>query len=370
MQILILITIVTAIIILINFSAYLGKGRISTKKSIWKAIQLWTVVFCPSFFLIVSDLNNKNDCCAQSAIFSPEHRIGIYTLIILCIVAFVISMYRKMILPPLSELFLNVFLILGFILNLIFFKHFVTEEEGYMFSIFGNLPIIVLLLIELSENEKKLQKMHNYNEMSGYGYFRKISVCILKLDILRKYPLLTLLLAPILILLSAFLLLFGQKPDSLIRAFTDTYQHGFSQLDYLCDNVMCGGHFLCSVGANGHNSVVKPIRYGEREGHKIICNRQLLISNAFEDLIQSKFPIIHTLIRHQYNKLGNKIHRYYAIFSNKYVSDLVYILMKPIELFFLLVLYIFDNAPENRIAKQYLNKNDREKIDTMFKENN
>ncbi|MBL0081928.1 MAG: hypothetical protein IPP37_05630 [Saprospiraceae bacterium] len=97
------------------------------------------------------------------------------------------------------------------------------------------------------------------------------------------------------------------KPDSLIRAFTDTYHHGFSQLDHLCENVACGGHFLCSVGANGHPKIVKPIRYGERNGRKIICTRQLLISNAFEELVQEKCPLVHKIIRHNYNKVGRLI---------------------------------------------------------------
>lgn len=157
-------------------------------------------------------------------------------------------------------------------------------------------------------------------------------------------------------------ILFGQKPDSLIRAFTDTYQHGFSQLDHLCENVQCGGHFLCSVGANGHPKIVKPIRYGERNGRKIICTRQLLISNAFEELVQEKCPLVHKMIRHNYNKVGRLIHRYYGIFNNKYISDLVYICMKPLELLFLLILYTFDKKPENRIAKQYLAKSDLEAI--------
>jgi hypothetical protein len=148
----------------------------------------------------------------------------------------------------------------------------------------------------------------------------------------------------------------------MIRAFTDTYKHGFSQLDYMCANVDCGGHFLCSVGANGHKKIVKPIRYGERNNSKIICNRQLLISNAFEELVQENFPLIHKIIRRNYNKVGKIIHKYYHIFNNKIVSDIVYILMKPLEFVFLLTLYTFDNKPENRIATQYLTANDKKKI--------
>ena len=93
----------------------------------------------------------------------------------------------------------------------------------------------------------------------------------------------------------------------------------------------------------------------------IICNRPLLISNAFEELIQERLLGIHQIIRRIYNKVGDLVHRYYGIFNNKYVSDLVYIAMKPFEWMFLLTLYLFDQKPENRIAKQYLHFNDRQK---------
>lgn len=133
----------------------------------------------------------------------------------------------------------------------------------------------------------------------------------------------------------------------------------------MCDNVECGGHFLCSVGANGHKLIVKPIRYGERNGNKIICNRQLLISNAFEGLVQDKLPKVHKIIRKVYNHVGNLVHKHYHIFNNKLVSDFIYILMKPLELVFLITLYTFDNKPENRIAIQYLNKNDIQTISAL-----
>ena len=161
------------------------------------------------------------------------------------------------------------------------------------------------------------------------------------------------------------MLLFGQKPDSIIKAFTETYRHGFSQWSYKCDNVQCGRHYLCSVAAKGHPQIVKPQRLGIRNGHQIICNRQLLISNAFEELVQERMPFIHTCIRQQYNKVGYFIHRYYYLFNNKFLSDIIYIFMKPLEYFFLLVLYTFDRKPENRIEQQYLNKNDRQQINDI-----
>lgn len=358
----ILLTIISSIFILVNLIAYLIKGRIITRRKLWIVVQLWTVIIIPTMFISLMDLPNINDCCSDSAIFSPEHRIGIYTLIILCAVSFVVGVFRKNLMPPIAEVFHNSFLILGLILNIVFCKHFTTVEEGYLWWIFGNAPIIMLFLIMLVENQKILKSHISTNEYSSNTLIGRLCISIIKLDPILKYSVMTTILVPILMLLSLFLVLFGQKPDSLIRAFTDTYKHGFSQLDYMCDNVECGGHFLCSVGANGHKQIVKPIRYGERNGNKIICNRQLLVSNAFEELLEEKFPKLHKLIRQNYNKVGNAIHKHYHIFNIKIVSDFVYFLMKPLEIIFLLTLYTFDKKPENRIATQYLRRIDKEKI--------
>jgi hypothetical protein len=189
---------------------------------------------------------------------------------------------------------------------------------------------------------------------------------ILNLKPIVKFPVILVLCLPILVLITAILLLAGQKPDSIVRAFTETYKHGFSEWDYKCANVECGGHYLCSVAANGHRSVVKPKRIGIRNGRYIICNRQLLISNAFEELIAENCPLLHKSIRKQYNKVGRFIHRYYGIFNNKLVSDFIYFIMKPLEWFFLITLYTFDRKPENRIAKQYLSKEDRQQMESVF----
>ena len=119
---------------------------------------------------------------------------------------------------------------------------------------------------------------------------------------------------------------------------------------------------MCSVAAKGHKKIVKPQRLGIRGGNLIICNRQLLVSNAFEELLEQKCPVIHRFIRKKYNHVGNFVHRYYSVFNIKWVSDFVYVIMKPLEWFFLLVLYTSDKQPENRIAKQYLSKQDRQML--------
>jgi Family of unknown function (DUF6688) len=136
-------------------------------------------------------------------------------------------------------------------------------------------------------------------------------------------------------------------------------------LDYQCKGVECpsSGHYLCTIAVKGHPGLVRPIRMGERGGRPITCNRQLLVSNAFEELLQQRMPRLHRAIRNFYDKIGARIHRYYWVFDHAWVSDLIYILMKPLEWAFVIVLYLGDRRPEDRIARQYLRQADRVQLD-------
>ncbi|MBQ7108156.1 MAG: hypothetical protein IJN95_03590 [Clostridia bacterium] len=159
-----------------------------------------------------------------------------------------------------------------------------------------------------------------------------------------------LLVFPLLLILITILTLFGQQPDSIIKAFTETAEWTLSQkippprLDY-------HGHYLCTVAACGDERVVKPVRAGKRGNRLIVVNRQLLIANAFEDLIAEKLPKTHKIIRKTYDKIGLPISKH---ITTKRRSNLVYFIMKPLEWLFIFVLYTFDLKPENRINSQYL----------------
>ena len=158
------------------------------------------------------------------------------------------------------------------------------------------------------------------------------------------------LCVPLLIITIAVLLLFGQQPDSIVKQFTETAEWTLSQkippprLDY-------DAHYLCTVAACGDEKVVKPIRAGKRRGRLIVVNRQLLVANAFEDLIAERAPRLHKVIRKTYDKIGLPISKH---INTKARSNAVYFIMKPLEWLFLLVLYTFDTKPENRIHRQYL----------------
>jgi hypothetical protein len=220
----------------------------------------------------------------------------------------------------------------------------------------------MLLIISLIENHQKIERkilQMDYNIDTKTTYF---AYRVLTFKPFIKFPLLLILCFPLIFLATAILLLFGQQPDSIVSAFTDTYKHGFSQLDYICDNVSCGGHYLCSVAANGNKKIVKPKRLGIRNNGIIICNRQLLLSNAFEELLEKYIPKIHKHIRCNYDKVGDSIHNNYKAYEKKWVSNIIYFLMKPFELFFWITLYSFERNPENKISLQYVDKTKKKMI--------
>lgn len=323
-------------------------------------LELVAVLVFPLLFLLIIDSSAKNDCCSGDVFFSPAHRLTIYVIIFLCMAAYFYSSYRKRIAAPLAEIALNCFLIIGIVLN-VFITLQAKGGDASFFSLCTG-SVILLFIVALVKNQQLLMEYLETKEPRMENFFNRFCWKLLSLHPAVKTPLFILLCLPLLVIITGVLLLFGQKPDSLVRAFTDTYHLTLSQLDHECDNVNCGGHYLCSVAAKGHKHIVKPQRLGERAGNAIICNRQLLVSNAFEELLQQKLPFIHKPVRRAYNNVGHLVHKYYSVFNNKYVADVVYIMMKPLEWFFVAVLYAFDQNPENRIAVQYLSKAHRQQI--------
>ena len=168
---------------------------------------------------------------------------------------------------------------------------------------------------------------------------------------LHRLPLLGLLLMlPLLGILICILILFGQRPDAIIKAWTETADWTLS-MKTPPPPLDPDGHYLCTVAAGGHQKVVKPLRMGERHGHQIVVNRQLLVANAFEQLLEERMPNLHRNIRHFYDTYGLPVAK---LIKTKLAADAVYIIMKPLEWIFLIILYLFDTDPENRIALQYL----------------
>lgn len=158
-----------------------------------------------------------------------------------------------------------------------------------------------------------------------------------------------LLVIPLLGVLVVILFLFGQEPSSIIKAWTDTADWTLSQKT-APPNVYFDEHYLCTVAAGGHRRIVKPVRGGMRHGHRVTVNRQLCVANAFEQVLEEKVPRFHAALRKFYDTVGYPISRH---IRSKYMADFIYLMMKPLELVFLIVIYTVDVHPENRIAVQY-----------------
>ena len=250
------------IVVFINAINYLFYNKDPDHKRMQFGAEITIIVIAPVLFVITSDYGLSNDCCSFSAFFSPAHRLTIYALIVASMVCYFVASRNSRPLPPLSELLINIMMVVAIILNVTIAIHF---SEIWSVFIIG---ILILLFIQQLVRRYRilsnsLSKMDNRNWMYS----------VVLASWFKRYPLLLILCIPVLSVFIALLYLFGQKPDSIVKAFTETFHLGFSQWDYMCDNVSCGGHYLCSVAANGHKNWVKPLRYGKRHGNLIICNR-------------------------------------------------------------------------------------------------
>lgn len=168
---------------------------------------------------------------------------------------------------------------------------------------------------------------------------------------------------PVLAVCICILLLFGQRPDAIIRAWTETSDWSLS-LRQGPPNLTVDEHYLCTASATGHESLVKPIRMGQRRGHRVVVNRQLCIANAFEQVIEQRAPRFHYHIRKFYDTYGFPVAK---LITTPLKADVVYILMKPLEYIFLGVLYMFTTNPEERIATQYIPEKEAEEIISAIK---
>jgi len=157
------------------------------------------------------------------------------------------------------------------------------------------------------------------------------------------------LLVPVFLIMTIMLLLFGQDHDSVVKVFTETTTWKFSQYGHP-PYLEHQGHYLCTVAACGHPAIVRPLRTGTRKGAAIIVNRQLLVANAFEELLSDHFPQTHRWVRENYDRYGYPLSRR---ITSSFRADLVYVMMKPLEYLFLVCLYLFCGEPEKKINRQY-----------------
>lgn len=285
---------------------------------------------------------------SESLVNSQKHALiwsGAYptffTLAALTLLALIIYSYRDAnSLSPLANIFCISGILGGVVLLLVFDNQLQVASFHTFFLLIYSFHLLWVRIkewqqdrTEISYENRLLQWLHQLLNKS------------------RNWPWLAVLVAlPTLALVVLVLMLFGQQPDSMIKAWTNTADWAFSQ-KIPPQNLIIDEHYLCTVAAGGHEKVVKPQRMGVRHGHPVVVNRQLCIANAFEQVLEEKTPRFHRFLRRNYDRYGYPFAKH---IKKKWAMDLIYYLMKPLEWIFLLVLYLVDRKPENRIAMQYI----------------
>ncbi|MBR1764575.1 MAG: hypothetical protein IJ746_04195 [Ruminococcus sp.] len=276
---------------------------------------------------------------------------------LLAAIALIILIVNRLRKPPLKSAVLISLTLIGN-LQLVMLTVQLIRLSDYVFlpiAVYAYNFIIITARVMREEIRDQLGYLaHNADEENTSAVTRKLYRL---LDSSKKWVLAVfILMLPLLGVLTVVLVLFGQGPGGMIKAFTETADWTFSQKTPPPPEYY-EGHYLCTAAAGGHRRIVKPTRYGIRRGERIIVNRQLCIANAFEELIQERTPRLHRHIRSFYDTHGYPIAKKMTTQAR---NDLVYILMKPLEWLFLLALYAFDTDPEGRIAVQYTGRGIRD----------
>ena len=356
------------ILALTTFVTVLARGKDKVHPLLRWLSEAWSIGFLPVFALS-ENYGRSLDCCRGNLeqLLAGEHTLTVGAWWLVTVLAYVYVRLRSRPAGPLVEVGVTWTLLFGIAINVA-----LMIQDGLDVSIFVCPVIILYFLVELYRQHVQITApLHSPRtgvraEILDYGleedapdapepafaptgWLARVHYS----PWVIKYPVLFVLGLPIFAVVSTILLLFGQRHDSLVLAFTQTYYQTFSELTAQCEGVTCGGHYLCSVAANGHHRVVRPLRWGTRHGRPIICNRQLLLANAFEEIIQERWPGLHRYVRRKYDRVGDFIHRDYSRYENPWLCDAIYVLMKPVEWLFLVVIYCVDQRPEARIARQY-----------------
>jgi len=264
-----------------------------------------------------------------------------FTVAALTLLALIIYSYRDAnSLSPLANVFCISGILGGVVLLLVFDNQLQVASFHTFFLLIYS---IYLLWVRIKEWQQDRTEISYENRLLRWLHQL--------LNKSRNWPWLAVLVAlPTLALVVLVLMLFGQQPDSMIKAWTNTADWAFSQ-KIPPQNLIIDEHYLCTVAAGGHEKVVKPQRMGIRHGHPVVVNRQLCIANAFEQVLEEKTPRFHRFLRRNYDRCGYPFAKH---IKKKWAMDVIYYLMKPLEWIFLLVLYLVDRKPENRIAMQYI----------------
>lgn len=330
------------------------------------SVGLGYMMFCWEIWDPVVYSQPINRLMAFASAHEPVAGEHVMTLIVIAVVgflAYLILKYAGRHLAPLAKVFCIGGIYGGVIVNVLFLMQLLCGARPVDISpgqVFGEnivyilcecvVPVLFLIHVgrmfsgfirQQAEEQEKIRYEGN-NFLAGCNRFLCKGANLYWAAFLAMIPLYGIVIC--------ILCLFGQKPDSVIKAFTQTSDWILSG-EISPPPVEYDAHYLCTVSLRGHRGLVKPIRYGIRRGDRIVVNRQLCVANAFEQLLQERTPRFHKAVRHFYDTYGYPISKW---ITNPWSADVVYLIMKPLEWIFVAVLYLFDEKPENRICSQYL----------------
>ncbi|WP_462410591.1 DUF6688 domain-containing protein [Neobacillus sp. Marseille-QA0830] len=287
------------------------------------------------------------------ASLASEHVLSVIMLLIFGMFSFWL-IHSKYEISPILFVVSSTVIILNIILAVIYLTHTAFTHDGETFSVpLLQVSFLSLIFLYIAGLEDSLNHFLERMRESEPEYNKPVLLFLYKISshYQKMSRVWAVFLFPVLIVIQLLMVLFGQRPDSFIRLFLDTSSFHYSRIPAPAPEVVEGdGHYLCTVSAAGHKKWVKPVRAGIRRGSRIVVNRQLLVANAFENILEEYTPNLHKAIRTFYDRYGYPLSRH---IRSKWSADLVYLMMKPLEWFFLIVLYTVDHKPENRISVQY-----------------
>ena len=257
-------------------------------------------------------------------------------------------------LAPIPYVLANIMLMINIILGVVVITQLIGASSNnlgvFLFPAYELIGLFFMYFTVMASGMKrKKEELEEENKQYKNVIFNKIYILFIKI---HTKPLFIFILAfPVMFVIQLILVLFGQSPDTFIKMFLDTSNYTYSMVPAPDPIIIYqDSHYLCTVSARGHKNLVKPLRSGIRSNKRILVNRQLLVANAFENILEEYTPKTHKFIRYIYDKYGYPLSKK---INTKFSADITYIVMKPLEWMFLVVLYCIDKNPENRINIQY-----------------
>ncbi len=332
------------------------------------AAEILVLVLLPIWGLIYSHMAHPScvisSCEEGTTAFRPlaePEVFGLIALHVFCALAYLVSRRRPGALYPQAEILVHASLIVGMVFQSIVAIHFGPWVAAGLvlppifIPCLAPVLTVVLYGIELHARLSRRgseAQMPSLSPSSSSAYLEDSPHVSLPPPPSVHRPLLAraLLLSPALMGIYAVIhaIWLGQ-PAGALQVFTRTCKYTLSTVPLEVIPQDC--HYLCTVAAEGHTWLVRPLRVGRRRGVPILVNRQLAVANAFEDLLHERWPRFGALARRIYDRLGLPVSRY---LRRKWAADLTYLAMKPLEWGFYLVLLLLDRKePEARIDRMY-----------------